>query len=143
MKRYLLFLGIGVLASTGLLAQNDPASRGESAADSGASKPEVFSMVEEMPEFPGGEEAMLQYIADNLKYPGRARRQKVEGRVVIRFVIDEEGNVTNVEAVKSLHPDCDKAALKVVKNMPRWKPGRQKGKPVRVFYMLPIRFQLS
>ncbi len=107
------------------------------------SEPEIFMVVEDPPQFPGGEAEMLKYIAENLDYPPLARENNIQGRVVVKFVVDENGKVMNAQVVKGIGWGCDEAALKVVNSMPRWKPGKQRNKPVRVWFMLPIRFQLS
>lgn len=102
-----------------------------------------YTMVEEMPQFPGGESAMMNYIGQNLKYPEDAIKDQVEGRVVIRFVVTKNGDVTEVETIRSLSPSCDQEALRVVKAMPQWKPGKQKGENVSVYYTLPIAYKLT
>lgn len=106
-------------------------------------EPEVFVIVEDPPSFPGGEAAMMKYIADNLEYPPMARENNIQGRVVVQFVVDENGKITKAKIVKGIGWGCDEAALKVVNSMPRWKPGKQRNKPVRVQFVLPIRFVLG
>ncbi|MDX5321106.1 MAG: energy transducer TonB [Bacteroidota bacterium] len=107
-------------------------------------EPEIFMVVEDPPQFPGGEAAMLKYIADNLEYPPLARENNISGRVVVQFVVDENGKITQAKIIgKPLGWGCDEAALKVVNSMPRWKPGKQRNKAVRVRFVLPIRFVLG
>ena len=106
-------------------------------------EPEIFMVVEDPPAFPGGEAAMMKYIADNLEYPPLARENNIQGRVVIQFVVDENGKITDAKVVKGIGWGCDEAAPKVVNSMPRWKPGKQRNKAVRVRYVLPIRFVLG
>ena len=103
----------------------------------------VFMVVEDMPEFPGGEQKMMEYIAMNLVYPEKARDNGIQGRVLIQFVVDESGHIINAKVMKGVHPELDSAALAVVKGMPKWKPGKQRGDAVRVRYIIPIRFVLD
>ncbi|TNE81993.1 MAG: energy transducer TonB [Bacteroidetes bacterium] len=106
-------------------------------------EPEVFTVVEDMPEFPGGQGELFKYLQKNLEYPPLAKENNIQGRVVIEFVIDENGRITSPRVVKDIGWGCGEAALKVVKSMPRWKPGKQRNKPVSVRYNLPVRFQLD
>ena len=103
----------------------------------------VFQMVEQMPEFPGGVEAMMHYVANNVKYPQEARDKNISGRVFVSFVIEKDGSVNEVKVMRGIGGGCDEEAVRVVKNMPKWKPGMQKGKPVRVSYMMPLNFKLT
>lgn len=103
----------------------------------------VFDVVEEAPEFPGGITEMMRYLQNNIKYPLTCYQQGVQGRVIVKFVIDTDGTVVNAEVLKAIDPHLDKEALRVVNTMPKWKPGRQKGKTVRVRYTLPIHFRLT
>ena len=102
----------------------------------------VFSYVEQMPIFPGGESALMNYIASNLKYPSAAQDQGIQGLVMLRFVVTGTGEVGEVQVLKSLDPSCDREAIRVVKSLPRFTPGRQQGKPVNVWFQLPVRFEL-
>ena len=104
---------------------------------------EIFVVVEEMPQFPGGESALQQFIRKNLKYPQIALENGISGRVICTFVIDGKGKVTGAEVLRSVDPNLDKEALRVISVMPDWKPGRQQGKPVRVRYTLPVVFRLQ
>lgn len=103
--------------------------------------PEIFTIVEDMPEFPGGEDKLYDYLGKNLKYPREAQNNEIEGMVIVQFVVDEEGNITSPKIVKSVGFGCDEEALRVVKSMPQWKPGKQRNKAVKVYYNLPIMFQ--
>ncbi|MBD0259502.1 MAG: energy transducer TonB [Cytophagales bacterium] len=100
----------------------------------------VFVVVEEMPEFPGGMEGLTNYLSENLKYPATAREKNVQGTVFMSFVVQPDGTVANVQVLKGIQMDCDKEARRVVARMPPWQPGRQGGKAVAVRYSLPIRF---
>lgn len=101
------------------------------------------SMVEQQPDFPGGQAAIFTWLAQNLRYPASAQEANVQGRVLVQFIIEKDGTVTNVKIVRGIHPDLDAEAMRVVKAMPKWAPGRKNGQPVRVTYSLPINFRLS
>ncbi len=103
----------------------------------------IYQTVDEMPEFPGGVEAMFKFIAENVKYPESAKENNLQGRVIVKFVIEKDGSVSNVEVGRGWGNELDDEAVRVVKAMPKWKPGKQDGKPVRVSFMLPINFKLS
>lgn len=103
----------------------------------------IYQIVEVMPEFPGGTEKMMDYLSKNIKYPEAAKEKGISGRVFLSFVIEKDGAVSDVKVAKGIGKECDDEALRVVKAMPKWKPGLMKGKPVRVSYMLPIFFKLD
>ena len=103
----------------------------------------VYQIVEKMPQYRGGEEAMMKYVADNIKYPQEAKDKNISGRVFVSFVIEKDGSVNEVKVVRGIGGGCDEEAARVIKGMPKWEPGMQKGKPVRVNYMMPINFKLS
>lgn len=103
----------------------------------------IFQIVEVMPEFPGGSDAMMKYLSENIKYPEEAKDKGISGRVFLSFVIEKDGAVSDVKVAKGIGKLCDDEAVRVVKAMPKWKPGLMKGKPVRVSYMLPIFFKLD
>ncbi len=104
---------------------------------------EVFMFVEEMPGFPGGESALMKFINDNLRYPQLALENGISGRVICTFVIDGRGKVSDIQVIRSVDPNLDREAIRVISMMPDWKPGKQRGKPVRVRYTLPIIFKLQ
>jgi TonB family protein len=104
---------------------------------------DIFSHVETPPQFPGGDKALMEYISANLKYPESAIENKIEGRVIVRFVINSEGLVEDIAIQRSLDPACDREAIRIVENMPAWEPGKQSGNPVNVYYTLPILFKLT
>ena len=104
------------------------------------SKQNVYDMVEQMPEFPGGMPAMIDFLQANLKYPEDAIKQNVGGRVLVMFVVEPDGSLSNVGVARKVFPSLDAEAIRVVKTMPKWKPGKEKGKPVRVNFTLPIVF---
>ncbi len=104
---------------------------------------QVFFIVEEMPEFPGGELALRQFIANSVKYPVIAQENGIQGRVYVTFVVDADGSISEPRIARGVDPSLDKEALRVVSMLPKWKPGKQRGKPVRVSYTVPINFQLQ
>ncbi len=103
----------------------------------------VFFIVEDMPEFPGGEEALRKYIAQSVKYPVIAQENGIQGRVYVSFVVNTKGKVTDVKIARGVDPNLDKEAIRVVNAMPEWKPGKQRGKAVKVSYTVPINFVLQ
>lgn len=103
----------------------------------------VVRFAEKMPEFPGGTEAMYSFLQKELTYPEVARNNGIQGTVLLEFVVERDGSVSNVKPVVSLFPECDAEAIRVVKKMPKWKPGEQLGKPVRCYFNIPIRFTLQ
>ncbi|WP_439182833.1 energy transducer TonB [Carboxylicivirga taeanensis] len=103
----------------------------------------VFFIVEDMPEFPGGEEALRKYIAQSVKYPVIAQENGIQGRVYVSFVVNTKGKVTDVKIARGVDPNLDKEAIRVVQAMPAWKPGKQRGKAVKVSYTVPINFVLQ
>jgi protein TonB len=106
-------------------------------------KPEIFSHVEVMPSFLGGETALMKWLHDNLSYPPIAAEQGIQGRVILRFVVTSDGSIDDIQIVKGLDPSCDKEAVRVIKKMPKWIPGKQNGNPVFVYYSLPVVFRLQ
>lgn len=103
----------------------------------------IYQVIEQMPQFPGGELELMKYIANNIKYPVMAQQTGVQGRVIVRFVVARTGEVDHVEVIRSLNTDCDKEAVRVVKLLPKFIPGKQKGENVAVWYTLPITFKLE
>jgi protein TonB len=101
------------------------------------------NVVEQKAQYPGGENALLKFIADNLKYPSIALEQELQGVVIVRFVVEKDGSVGDVTVRKSLSDECDEAAIKVVKKLPKFIPAKSQGNPVRVWYTLPIRFRIQ
>ena len=103
----------------------------------------VYESVEQMPEFPGGMEGLMRYLQQNVQYPPIAVQNNVQGRVVVQFIIDETGQVGDVEVVRSVSEEVDAEAVRVIKSMPKFEPGRQNGEPVAVWYTLPIAFKMQ
>ena len=104
---------------------------------------EIFKVVEEMPEFPGGAAKMMEYIQKNIKYPMMARESDIQGRVFVNFVVEPNGEISNVEVLRGIGGGCDEEAVRVVKSMPNWKPGKQRGSAVRCAFTVPIIFKLQ
>lgn len=126
-----------------LLAQNNNES--PQVVEAIAPENEIYTIVEQMPEFPGGQSALMNYLSSNIKYPEECRKMGVEGKVFIKFIVDKLGNITNVQILRGV-PDgqlLEKEAIRVVQSMPKWSPGKQLGKPVDVFFTLPIAFKLN
>lgn len=123
-----------VLKAKEVIAQPEPPKEEET---------KVFEVVEQMPSFPGGAGALMQYLGSNIKYPVVAEENGVQGRVVCTFVVEKDGSITDVRVVKSVDPSLDKEAVRVVKGMPRWIPGKQNGAAVRVKYTVPVTFRLQ
>ena len=132
--RLLLIVLAMAFSGMGLMAQN--------ADTKDTQEDELFMIVETMPSFPGGQEALANYLKDNLKYPESARENGIQGRVFVNFVVEKDGSVSNVKVSRGLGGECDKEAVRVVESMPKWTPGIQRGKTVRVSYMMPIVFKL-
>lgn len=103
----------------------------------------VYDVVEKMPSFPGGYQALFDYLEKNIKYPAKAVKNKIQGRVIVQFIVDEKGNLSDIKVVKSAEPSLNAEAVRVVKSMPRWNPGMQNGKAVKVRYTLPVTFRLQ
>ena len=145
-RRCLFAGGIALLAAPTLFAQEEIMVTDEPVAPD---VPQVTDpnapliLVEQMPEFPGGQEAMFAYISKELKYPEEAIDKKAEGAVIISFVVERDGSIGEAKVLRGLGGGCSEEALRVVKGMPSWKPGMQGGKVVRTSYNLPIRFKLQ
>jgi protein TonB len=107
-----------------------------------APKEEIFQHAEQMPRFPSGEAELLKWLSDNIVYPTIASEQGIQGRVNLRFVVRPDGSIDDVQVIKSLEPSCDREAIRAVKKMPKWIPGRQNGNPVSVYFHLPVQFKL-
>lgn len=106
-------------------------------------KEKAFDVVEQMPQFPGGPAALMQFLSQNVKYPEEAYQKGTQGRVIVTFVVEKDGSITEAHVVRSIDPLLDKEALRVINSMPNWKPGTQNDEPVRVKYTVPITFRLQ
>ena len=103
----------------------------------------AYDVVEVMPQYPGGQIAMMKYIMENMKYPKQAMKEGIQGRVTVSFIVEKDGRVSNVRLLHSVQSALDKEAIRVVKSMPKWTPGKHNGKPVRVRFNLPVMFKLK
>ena len=119
------------------------AKTSDATAPADTTKSVVYDIPETMPYFPGGQVLMLKYLADNIKYPASAVKAKKQGRVIVTFIVQKDGSVTHAKIAKSIDPELDAEALRVVKGMPKWTPGTQNGKPVNVKYSVPVKFSLQ
>lgn len=104
---------------------------------------EIFTVVEESPSFPGGDVARIKFLQQNIVYPQMARESGIQGTVYVTFVVERNGNVTDVRVLRGIGGGCDEEAVRVIKAMPKWNPGKQRGKPVRVQFNMPIKFTLA
>ncbi|MDD3910378.1 MAG: energy transducer TonB [Proteiniphilum sp.] len=104
---------------------------------------EIFVVVENQPEFPGGNAAMMKFLSDNIKYPVIAQENGIQGRVICNFVVERDGSITDVQVVRGVDPSLDREAVRVIQSMPRWTPGKQRGQAVRVRFTLPVVFRLQ
>ena len=128
----MFMLAVLLMANTSALAQNKKSASNK-----------VYEKAEVMPEYPGGDQAMMDFVANNVEYPQEARDKEISGRVMVGFIVEKDGSISDVKVVKSIGGGCDEEAVRVVKAMPKWKPGKEKGKPVRVSYMMPFTFKLQ
>ncbi len=103
----------------------------------------IYNMVDEIPQYPDGEMGLMKFINQNMKYPVEAKEKKIEGRVVLTFVIEKDGSISNIEVVRGIDPLLDNEALRVARQFPNWEPGKLKGETVRVKYTLPVVFRLQ
>ena len=124
-----------VLKAKEVIAQPDPPKREE--------ENKIFEVVEQMPQFPGGPAALMDYLNKNIHYPVVAAENGTQGRVSISFVVEKDGSITDVQVARSVDPSLDKEAARVVRGMPRWQPGKQNGSFVRVKYIVPVTFRLQ
>lgn len=154
MKKFLCLFTIMLAISTGAIGQDSSRKSTDTVEiqepiipieykDPGTDTSRFFAVVETMPEFPGGIVAMHKYIEKNMRYPPQAIKHNITGKVMVEFVIDENGYVTNARIVRGIGYGCDEEALRVVRAMPRWTPGTQKGKNVKVRFVLPLRFDIE
>ena len=104
---------------------------------------EIFMVVEQMPEFPGGMAELMKFLSKNIKYPTIAQENGIQGRVIVQFVVNQDGSIVDPIVMRSVDPYLDKEALRVISTMPKWKPGMQRGKAVRVKYTVPVTFRLQ
>ena len=131
MKKLILLAAVALFCGTSAMAQTDEVDDA------------VFVVVEKSPEFPGGNDSLYAFIGRNIKYPEAAKKNKIEGRVFVTFVVEKDGQVSSAKILRDIGGGCGEEALRVVNSMPKWTPGTQRGNPVRVQFNLPIMFQLQ
>lgn len=134
MKKFLIMALMALFGLTTVSAQKTVVAK---------KNQQVFDVVEKMPEYPGGQAALFQYLSTNIKYPADAEKKKVEGRVLVTFVVNTDGSITDIEVVRKAFPSLDAEAVRVISGMPKWIPGEQKGQKVRVKYTVPLTFRLK
>ena len=139
-------VGLGITGAMSALGANEAREQAPILLAAGAAqqadKGKVYDEVEEMPEFPGGVQALMRWLSFNIRYPESAQRNGVEGKVRVRFIVEPDGSVTEAEVLEGVDRDLDREALRVVRKMPRWIPGKIKGNPVRVHFVLPVNYRL-
>ncbi len=134
MKKFIIMALMAVFGLTTVSAQKTVVAK---------KNQKVFDIVEQMPEYPGGQAALFEFISKNVKYPEDAVKKKVEGKVFVTFVVDTDGKITDVSLLRKVFPSLDAEAIRVISGMPNWIPGKQKGQVVRVKYTVPIMFRLK
>ena len=118
-------------------------TEGLSALGATANADTVYTIVDQMPQFPGGEQALMDFVSKNVKYPEEAKNKNIAGRVFVSFVVEKDGSINEVKVLRGIGGGCDEEAVRVIKSMPKWKPGKQKGQPVRVNFQMPFVFKLD
>ena len=134
MKKFLIMALMALFGLTTVSAQKTVVAK---------KNQQVFDVVEKMPEYPGGQAALFEYLSKNVKYPADAEKQKIEGRVLVSFVVNTDGSITDISVERKAFPSLDAEAVRVISGMPKWIPGEQKGKKVRVKYTVPLNFRLK
>ena len=134
MKKFLIMALMALFGLTTVSAQKTVVAK---------KNQQVFDVVEKMPEYPGGQAALFEYLSKNVKYPADAEKQKIEGRVLVSFVVNTDGSITDISVEKKAFPSLDAEAVRVISGMPKWIPGEQKGQKVRVKYTVPLNFHLK
>lgn len=130
MKKIYLFFTLFLFMGLGLWAQSNGDDK-------------IYTIVEENASFPGGEDALIEFLRDNIVYPELAKKKKISGRVYVSFVVEKDGSLSNIKILKDLGDGCGEEVIRVVRKMPRWKPGRQKGEIVRQIINLPVSFAME
>ena len=132
MKKLVFIALLSLIGMTNVFAQQETTTTAE----------KVFDVVDEMPSFPGGQGAMMEFLSKNIKYPVVAEENGIQGRVLVKIVVKKDGTIDSPTVVKSVDPSLDKEAIRVVKTMPKWIPGKQKGEPVNVSFIVPLTFRI-
>ncbi len=134
---------IGLISMFVMLASNVSAKKSITNEESMPKQEMIYDVVEVMPSYPGGTTKLMEFLNNNVMYPKIAQKKGIQGRVVVKFIVEKNGMVTNVETLRQVNPELDNEAIRVVKSMPKWTPGMHNGKAVRVKYCLPISFRLK
>jgi TonB family protein len=124
------------------ITQEDVLTITEDESEENTATDDIYQVVEEQPLFPGGMDKMTEFLQKNIQYPSLCKKDGIQGRVIVQFVINKDGSICDAKVLKSAHPQLDAEALRVINTMPRWIPGKMKGKNVRVLYTLPVYFRL-
>ena len=132
MKKLFFIALLSLIGMTNAFAQQETTTTAE----------KVFDVVDEMPSFPGGQGAMMEFLSKNIKYPVVAEENGIQGRVLVKIVVKKDGTIDSPKVIKSVDPSLDKEAMRVVKTMPKWIPGKQKGEPVNVSFTVPVTFRI-
>jgi protein TonB len=148
MRKIFYTAGVLILCSVSYAQQSDPTdSTGKYDLIYGTMPEDsvkyVFKKIDQLPQFPKGNEGMLSYLSGNIHYPSKARKKNIQGKVIITFVVDKEGSIVDPRVIRSVDRGIDEEAMRVVKGMPKWKPGLLNGRPVKVLYHLPVSFKLE
>lgn len=136
MKKVLFVLALLLSAHTAMHAQSNQST------ERNASDEKIFDVVEQPPSFPGGQAALMSYLSKNVKYPEEALKDNVQGRVIVGFIVEKDGSVSNAKIIRGVDSALDKEAIRIVMSMPKWTPGRQNGRNVRTKYNVPVNFKL-
>lgn len=136
MKKVLFVLALLLSAHTAMHAQSHQRT------ERNASDEKIFDVVEQPPSFPGGQAALMSYLSKSVKYPEEALKDNVQGRVIVGFIVEKDGSVSNAKIIRSVDSALDKEAIRIVMSMPKWTPGRQNGRNVRTKYNVPVNFKL-
>lgn len=136
MKKVLFVLALLLSAHTAIHAQSNQNT------ERNASDEKIFDVVEQPPSFPGGQAALMSYLSKNVKYPEEALKDNVQGRVIVGFIVEKDGSVSNAKIIRGVDSALDKEAIRIVMSMPKWTPGRQNGRNVRTKYNVPVNFKL-
>ena len=132
MKKLIFIALLSLIGMTNAFAQQVTTTTAE----------KVFDVVDEMPSFPGGQGAMMEFLSKNIKYPVVAEENGIQGQVLVKIVVKKDGTIDSPKVIKSVDPSLDKEAIRVVKTMPKWIPGKQKGEPVNVSFIVPVTFKI-
>jgi periplasmic protein TonB len=138
---FLIVLTVMFMSSSYMYAQ-EPSKANQQQPDTNIGK-EVFTIVEVMPEYPGGENARQLYLTQNIQYPVKAKENNIQGTVYVNFIVEKDGSLSNFKILKGIGSGCDEEVVRVMKNMPKWKPGTQRGQPVRVLINFPVKFSFK